>query len=104
VPDGRGRADQRDSLLLHQQAAPGGPDILEATHAAALLRLRPIMITALVACLGLLPAAMSTASAAIPETLRHRDRRRPRLPPAALDFLPPCCTRLVAKKDDVLAV
>jgi cobalt-zinc-cadmium resistance protein CzcA len=37
-----------------------GRGILEATHAASLLRLRPIMITALVACLGLLPAAMST--------------------------------------------
>jgi heavy metal efflux system protein len=37
-----------------------GRDIPDATHAAALLRLRPIMMTALVACLGLLPAAMST--------------------------------------------
>ena len=37
-----------------------GQDIVSATHAAALLRLRPIMMTALVACLGLLPAAMST--------------------------------------------
>jgi cobalt-zinc-cadmium resistance protein CzcA len=37
-----------------------GRGIGEATMDAALLRLRPIMITALVACLGLLPAAMST--------------------------------------------
>ncbi|HEY6944105.1 MAG TPA: CusA/CzcA family heavy metal efflux RND transporter [Candidatus Acidoferrum sp.] len=37
-----------------------GKSIQEATHAAALLRLRPIMMTALVACLGLLPAALST--------------------------------------------
>ncbi len=37
-----------------------GSDILTATHDAALLRLRPIMMTALVACLGLLPAALST--------------------------------------------
>ena len=37
-----------------------GKSIREATHAAALLRLRPIMMTALVACLGLLPAALST--------------------------------------------
>jgi cobalt-zinc-cadmium resistance protein CzcA len=37
-----------------------GLGIREATAEAALLRLRPIMITALVACLGLLPAAMST--------------------------------------------
>ncbi|HYM10256.1 MAG TPA: CusA/CzcA family heavy metal efflux RND transporter [Bryobacterales bacterium] len=37
-----------------------GNDIVTATHQASLLRLRPIMMTALVACLGLLPAAMST--------------------------------------------
>jgi cobalt-zinc-cadmium resistance protein CzcA len=37
-----------------------GEDIASATHEASLLRLRPIMMTALVACLGLLPAAMST--------------------------------------------
>ena len=36
-----------------------GKDIKTATHEAALLRLRPIMMTALVACLGLLPAALS---------------------------------------------
>jgi heavy metal efflux system protein len=38
----------------------GGFDIPEATRTAALLRLRPIMMTALVAALGLLPAALST--------------------------------------------
>jgi len=37
-----------------------GKSIREATREAALLRLRPIMMTALVACLGLLPAALST--------------------------------------------
>jgi len=37
-----------------------GKDIMTATHEASLLRLRPIMMTALVACFGLLPAAMST--------------------------------------------
>lgn len=36
-----------------------GKDIRTATREAALLRLRPIMMTALVACLGLLPAALS---------------------------------------------
>ncbi len=36
-----------------------GKGIREATYEAALLRLRPIMMTALVACLGLLPAALS---------------------------------------------
>jgi cobalt-zinc-cadmium resistance protein CzcA len=38
----------------------GGHDIEGATREAALLRLRPIMMTALVAALGLLPAALST--------------------------------------------
>jgi len=37
-----------------------GRNIREATLDASLLRLRPIMMTALVACLGLLPAALST--------------------------------------------
>ena len=37
-----------------------GMDIRRATLEASLLRLRPIMMTALVACLGLLPAALST--------------------------------------------
>jgi cobalt-zinc-cadmium resistance protein CzcA len=38
----------------------GGLGIREATREAALQRLRPIMMTALVAALGLLPAALST--------------------------------------------
>jgi cobalt-zinc-cadmium resistance protein CzcA len=37
-----------------------GMDIATATYQASVMRLRPIMMTALVACLGLLPAAMST--------------------------------------------
>ena len=37
-----------------------GKGIAEATREAALLRLRPIMMTALVAAFGLLPAAVST--------------------------------------------
>jgi cobalt-zinc-cadmium resistance protein CzcA len=37
-----------------------GRGILEATRDAAIVRLRPIMMTALVAALGLLPAALST--------------------------------------------
>src|SRR5665213_3470370 len=37
-----------------------GKSIMIATYEASLLRLRPIMMTALVACIGLLPAAMST--------------------------------------------
>jgi len=38
----------------------GGMDITRALHEAAVLRLRPIMMTALVAALGLLPAAIAT--------------------------------------------
>ena len=38
----------------------GGKGIAEATREAALLRLRPIMMTALVAAFGLLPAALAT--------------------------------------------
>ena len=37
-----------------------GDDIRKATLEGSLTRLRPIMMTALVACLGLLPAALST--------------------------------------------
>ena len=37
-----------------------GQDIYRATLEGSLIRLRPIMMTALVACLGLLPAALST--------------------------------------------
>ena len=58
--DGRRGADQRHSVFLHQQAAAGRKGYTTATLEASLLRLRPIMMTALVACFGLLPAAMST--------------------------------------------
>jgi heavy metal efflux system protein len=37
-----------------------GMDIAASTYEGSLVRLRPIMMTALVACLGLLPAALST--------------------------------------------
>jgi cobalt-zinc-cadmium resistance protein CzcA len=37
-----------------------GQNIVDATYDGSLVRLRPIMMTALVACLGLLPAAIST--------------------------------------------
>ena len=46
--------------FLHQQAAAGRTRVsARATFEASLVRLRPIMMTALVACLGLLPAALS---------------------------------------------
>jgi cobalt-zinc-cadmium resistance protein CzcA len=82
-----------------------GKDIATATLDAALLRLRPIMMTALVACLGLLPAAMSTGIGS--------DSQKPfaivivgglvsRL--ALSIFLAPVLYALVAKDDDVLKV
>ena len=45
---------------VDRQAKPPRRRGKEATREAALLRLRPIMMTALVACLGLLPAALAT--------------------------------------------
>lgn len=82
-----------------------GKDIVTATHEASLLRLRPIMMTALVACIGLLPAAMSTGIGS--------DSQKPfaivivgglvsRL--ALSIFLAPVLYALVAKDDDVLKV
>lgn len=82
-----------------------GKDIMTATHEASVLRLRPIMMTALVACLGLLPAAMSTGIGS--------DSQKPfaivivgglvsRL--ALSIFLAPVLYSLVARKDDVLKV
>ena len=82
-----------------------GKSIMVATHEASLLRLRPIMMTALVACLGLLPAAMSTGIGS--------DSQKPfaivivgglvsRL--ALSIFLAPVLYALVARNDDVLKV
>jgi len=82
-----------------------GHGIVAATHEASLMRLRPIMMTALVACLGLLPAAMSTGIGS--------DSQRPfaivivgglisRL--AISIFLAPVLYALVAKEGDVLKV
>jgi heavy metal efflux system protein len=82
-----------------------GKSIIVATHEASLLRLRPIMMTALVACLGLLPAAMSTGIGS--------DSQKPfaivivgglvsRL--ALSIVLAPVLYALVARPDDVLKV
>ena len=82
-----------------------GKSIMAATHEASLLRLRPIMMTALVACIGLLPAAMSTGIGS--------DSQKPfaivivgglvsRL--ALSIFLAPVLYALVARPDDVLKV
>ncbi len=82
-----------------------GKDIREATHEAALLRLRPIMMTALVACLGLLPAALSHGIGS--------DTQRPfaivivggLISPLLLGFfVNPVLYSLVAKDGDVLQV
>jgi cobalt-zinc-cadmium resistance protein CzcA len=82
-----------------------GRGILEATHAASLLRLRPIMITALVACLGLLPAAMSTgigSDSQKPFAIVIVGGLASRL--LLSIFLAPVLYSLVAKDDDVLQV
>jgi cobalt-zinc-cadmium resistance protein CzcA len=82
-----------------------GKAILPATLEASLLRLRPIVMTALVACLGLLPAAMSTGVGS--------DSQKPfaivivgglfsRL--ALSIFLAPVLYALVARDGDVLKV
>ncbi len=82
-----------------------GKGIREATHEAALLRLRPIMMTALVACLGLLPAALSYGIGS--------DTQRPfaivivggLISPLLLGFfVNPILYSLVAKDGDVLQV
>ncbi len=82
-----------------------GKDILSAIHEASLLRLRPILMTALVACLGLLPAAMSTGIGS--------DSQKPfaivivggLLSRLLLSvFLAPVLYALVARKNDVLKV
>jgi cobalt-zinc-cadmium resistance protein CzcA len=82
-----------------------GKDIREATREASLLRLRPIMMTALVACLGLLPAAMSHGIGS--------DTQRPfaivivagLLSRLLLGFfVNPVLYELVARPDDVLQV
>ncbi len=82
-----------------------GKGIREATREASLLRLRPIMMTALVACLGLLPAAMSHGIGS--------DTQRPfaivivagLLSRLLLGFfVNPVLYELVARPDDVLQV
>jgi cobalt-zinc-cadmium resistance protein CzcA len=82
-----------------------GRDISTATLEASVLRLRPIMMTALVACFGLLPAAMSTGIGS--------DSQRPfaivivgglvsRL--LLSIFLAPVLYSLVAREGDILQV
>jgi cobalt-zinc-cadmium resistance protein CzcA len=82
-----------------------GQDIPAATLDASLLRLRPIMMTALVACLGMLPAAVSTGIGS--------DSQKPfaivivgglisRL--VLSIFLAPVLYSLVARKGDILQV
>ena len=82
-----------------------GMDIRTATREASLLRLRPIMMTALVACLGLLPAALALASAPT--------RRSPSPSSSWPDlisrlfigfFVNPVLYEMVAREGDVLQV
>ena len=82
-----------------------GKDIAAATYEASLLRLRPILMTAMVAAFGLLPAAISTGIGS--------DSQKPfaivivggLLSRLFLSiFLAPVLYTLVARKDDVLKV
>jgi len=82
-----------------------GKDAMTATFEASVLRLRPIAMTALVACFGLLPAAMSTGIGS--------DSQRPfaivivggMISRLFLSiFLAPVLYSLVARKGDVLQV
>lgn len=82
-----------------------GSDIITATYQASLLRLRPIMMTALVACIGMLPAATSTGIGS--------DSQKPfaivivggLLSRLLLSiFLSPVLYAVVAREDDVLKV
>jgi heavy metal efflux system protein len=82
-----------------------GKSVREATYQASLLRLRPIMMTALVACLGLLPAAMSHGIGS--------DTQRPFAIVIVAGlmsrlllgfFVNPVLYELVAREDDVLQV
>jgi cobalt-zinc-cadmium resistance protein CzcA len=82
-----------------------GMDIQTATLQASLLRLRPIMMTALVACFGLLPAAMSTgigSDSQKPFAIVIVGGLASRL--LLSIFLAPVLYSLVASEDDVLQV
>jgi cobalt-zinc-cadmium resistance protein CzcA len=82
-----------------------GRGIVEATHAASLLRLRPIMMTAMVACFGLLPAAISTgigSDSQKPFAIVIVGGLASRL--LLSIFLSPILYSLVAREDDVLKV
>jgi cobalt-zinc-cadmium resistance protein CzcA len=82
-----------------------GMDIRSATREAALLRLRPIMMTALVACLGLLPAALSHGIGSSTQRPFARVIVGGLLGPLFLGFFVyPVLYRLVARDDDVLQV
>ncbi len=82
-----------------------GMDIRTATREAALLRLRPIMMTALVACLGLLPAALSHGIGSDTQRPFARVIVGGLLGPIFLGyFVYPVLYRLVARDNDVLQV
>jgi heavy metal efflux system protein len=82
-----------------------GADIRTATREAALLRLRPIMMTALVACLGLLPAALSHGIGSDTQRPFARVIVGGLLGPIFLGyFVYPVLYRLVARDNDILQV
>jgi heavy metal efflux system protein len=77
----------------------------DAIYQASVMRLRPIAMTALVACLGLLPAAMSTgigSDSQKPFAIVIVGGLASRL--LLSIFLSPILYSLVAREDDVLKV
>ena len=79
-------------------------DIRTATREASLLRLRPIMMTALVACLGFSGGTFDRHRFRYAKALRYRDRRGPRLRLFLGFFVNPVLYELVAREGDVLKV
>ena len=82
-----------------------GMDIATAAYQASVMRLRPITMTAMVACLGLLPAAMSTgigSDSQKPFAIVIVGGLASRL--LLSIFLSPILYSLVAREDDVLKV
>jgi heavy metal efflux system protein len=55
-----------------------GRNVADAVSEGAASRMRPVLMTAVMAMLGLLPAALSTAVGGDPATFRDRHHRRPR--------------------------
>jgi len=63
-PVRRGRAERRRDDRRDQPAPPGGPGLRESVLSGAETRLKPVLMTALVAALGFVPMALSHGAGA----------------------------------------